>query len=316
MITAALLAGVLSRDLLFGAVFLIGCARAFELPTAHALAARLVPAPLIPRAVAAWTSANQIAVICGPALGGADLHVSPVLVGVLCLVFFTASITLDQFRARQRPGRQPRAADFRLGARPGLNISARGAGCSASSRSICSWCCSAAPPRCCRSLPRDILAVGPIGLGLLRSAPAAGALDHLDRAVAASGRAPYRPQDVRRGRDLRRGDHRVRAVDLVSAFAAGAGRARRLRRGEHRDPLFAGADRNARRQARAGERDQLSVRRLVEYAGRIRIRRGRRLARRGALGADRRGRLAAGRRHLDAIVPRSAPHRPLRAGGR
>ena len=36
---------------------------------------------------------------------------------------------------------------------PASNISARGAGCSASSRSICSWCCSAAPPRCCRSTP-------------------------------------------------------------------------------------------------------------------------------------------------------------------
>jgi MFS family permease len=33
MITVALLAGVLTRELLFGAVFLIGCARAFELPT-------------------------------------------------------------------------------------------------------------------------------------------------------------------------------------------------------------------------------------------------------------------------------------------
>lgn len=70
MITIALFAGVLGRDLLFAAVFMIGCARAFEMPTAHALAPTLVPSPLIPRAVAAWTSANQMAVICGPALGG------------------------------------------------------------------------------------------------------------------------------------------------------------------------------------------------------------------------------------------------------
>ena len=58
MIIAALLAGVLTRDLLFGAVFLIGCARAFELPTAHSLVPALVPAPIIARAVAAWTSAS------------------------------------------------------------------------------------------------------------------------------------------------------------------------------------------------------------------------------------------------------------------
>ena len=42
---------------------------------------------------------------------------------------------------------------------------------------------------------------------------------------------------------------------------------------------------------------------------------GRRLARRGAVGADRRHRLAAGRRPMDAIVPGLAQNRPLRAGG-
>src|SRR5262245_17804151 len=59
MITAALLAGVLSRDLLFVAVFIIGCARAFEMPTAHALAPTLVPSRLISRAVAAWRSEER-----------------------------------------------------------------------------------------------------------------------------------------------------------------------------------------------------------------------------------------------------------------
>src|SRR6185437_15731314 len=88
MITAALLSGVLTRDLLFGAVFMIGCARAFEMPTAHSLAPALVPGAMIPRAVAAWTSANQIAVICGPALGGLIYSVSPMLVSAICLIFF------------------------------------------------------------------------------------------------------------------------------------------------------------------------------------------------------------------------------------
>ena len=36
--------------------------------------------------------------------------------------------------------------------------------------------------------------------------------------------------------------------------------------------VFTGADRDARRKARPGERDQLSVRRVIEYAWRIRIR--------------------------------------------
>ena len=38
MITTALLTETLGRNLLFTAVFIIGCARAFEMPTAHALA--------------------------------------------------------------------------------------------------------------------------------------------------------------------------------------------------------------------------------------------------------------------------------------
>ena len=39
MITVALLTGALSRNLLFTAVFMIGSARAFEMPTAHTLGA-------------------------------------------------------------------------------------------------------------------------------------------------------------------------------------------------------------------------------------------------------------------------------------
>ena len=58
MITVAIFMGILGRDLLFAAVFMIGCARAFEMPTAHALAPTLVPSSMISRAIAAWTSAN------------------------------------------------------------------------------------------------------------------------------------------------------------------------------------------------------------------------------------------------------------------
>src|SRR3954470_25013491 len=66
-ITVALVERALTRDLLFGAVFCIGCARAFEMPTGHSLVPSLVPARLLSRAVAAWASANQVAVICAPA---------------------------------------------------------------------------------------------------------------------------------------------------------------------------------------------------------------------------------------------------------
>jgi MFS family permease len=109
LIPVALSAGVLSRDLLFVVVFLIGCARAFEMPTIHALVPALVPGPLIPRAIAAWTSANQVAVICGPALGGLIYALSPILVSAICLLFFSAAITLiSMAQPRGRPeNREP-----------------------------------------------------------------------------------------------------------------------------------------------------------------------------------------------------------------
>jgi MFS family permease len=175
MITAALLAGVLTRDLLFGAVFLIGCARAFELPTAHSLVPALVPAPMIARAVAAWTSANQVAIICGPALGGLIYTISPTLVGTICLVFFTASITLVTLVRVKGPAanREPPTFASVLAGFEYIRTRRRLLGVITLDLFVVLLGGVTA------LLPiyaRDILAVGPIGLGLLRSAPAAGAL--------------------------------------------------------------------------------------------------------------------------------------------
>src|SRR3569833_4070699 len=80
IVAVAMLAGWLTRELLFAVVFAIGCARAFELPTGHSLVPATVPASLLPRAVAAWASATQAAVICGPALGGFLYAVEPCVV--------------------------------------------------------------------------------------------------------------------------------------------------------------------------------------------------------------------------------------------
>jgi MFS family permease len=175
MITAALLAGVLTRDLLFGAVFMIGCARAFELPTAHSLVPALVPGPMIARAVAAWTSANQVAIICGPALGGLLYTISPKLVGTLCLVFFTASITLVTLVRVKGPAanREPPTFASVLAGFEYIRTRRRLLGViTLDLFVVLLGGATALMP----IYARDILAVGPIGLGLLRSAPAAGAL--------------------------------------------------------------------------------------------------------------------------------------------
>ena len=175
MITAATFMGILGRELLFAAVFLIGCARAFEMPTAHALAPSLVPPGMISRAVAAWTSANQTAVICGPALGGLIYALSPVSVGIVCLAFFACSITLISFVRAQgpAPARDPPTFASVFAGFEYIRTRPRLLGVITLDLFVVILGGATA------LLPiyaRDILAVGPIGLGLLRSAPAVGAL--------------------------------------------------------------------------------------------------------------------------------------------
>jgi MFS family permease len=175
LITAALIAGVLSRDILFGVVFLIGSARAFEVPTGSALVPALVPAPLITRAVGGWTSANQVAVICGPALGGLIYAASPIAVTALCVVFFATSITLVSLIVVKgtAPAREPPTFTSVLAGLEFIRTNRRLLGViTLDLFVVLLGSVTALLP----IFARDILAAGPIGLGLLRSAPAAGAL--------------------------------------------------------------------------------------------------------------------------------------------
>jgi predicted MFS family arabinose efflux permease len=145
------------------------------MPTAHALAPTLVPSPLISRAVAAWTSASQTAVICGPALGGLIYAISPVLIGVICLFFFACSITLITLvkTCGPAPSRDPPTFASVLAGFHYIRSRRRLLGVITLDLFVVILGGATA------LLPifaRDILAVGPIGLGLLRSAPAVGAL--------------------------------------------------------------------------------------------------------------------------------------------
>jgi MFS family permease len=175
LVTVGLLTGILNRDLLFAAVFLIGSGRAFEMPASSSLVATLVPTLLIPRAVAAWASANQVAVICGPAAGGLIYTVSPILVSALCVTFFAASITLITFVKMERPAplREPPTFASVLAGFEFIRSRRRLLGVITLDLFVVILGGVTA------LLPiyaRDILMMGPIGLGLLRSAPAVGAL--------------------------------------------------------------------------------------------------------------------------------------------
>src|SRR5207244_11371510 len=89
--------GALSRDAMLAILFASGTARAFEMPTIHALLPGIVSARLLPRAIAASASAQQTAVICGPSLGGLLYMFSPTGVYATCTAVFIAASVLIGF---------------------------------------------------------------------------------------------------------------------------------------------------------------------------------------------------------------------------
>ena len=175
LIVGALLTGTMSRNLLFTVVFLMGCGRAFELPTAHAVVPALVPGTMLSRAIASWTSANQVAVICGPALGGLIYTLSPLTVGAVCFVLFACAVTcvtLTRIDRPTAPHEPPTFASVLAGFEYTRKRSRLLGVISLDLFVVLLGGATALLP----IFAKDILDVGPIGLGLLRSAPAAGAL--------------------------------------------------------------------------------------------------------------------------------------------
>jgi MFS family permease len=179
-VAAAILIGAtathaISPTLIFTSVFLIGVGRAFEQPTQQALVPTIVPAALFPRAVAATASATKIATIAGPAVGGALYLISPLSVYVAgCALLIAALLLMLWVRVERTPvAREPvtlavvfagfafiRSNPIILGA-ISLDLFAVLFGGATALLPI---------------FARDIFDVGPWGLGLLRAAPAIGAL--------------------------------------------------------------------------------------------------------------------------------------------
>lgn len=166
---------MLDRDGILALVFLLGTARAFEAPTLQALLPGLVPLPLFPRAVAGSASANQIASIAGPAIGGLIYIISPTLLyGACAALFFGASILISLIRTRRAvPPREP------------VNVKLLFAGIAYIRRNpiilgaISLDLFAVLLGGVTALLPifaRDIFSAGPLALGLLRAAPAVGAL--------------------------------------------------------------------------------------------------------------------------------------------
>jgi MFS family permease len=164
-----------SKESILAVVFTAGAARAFEGPTMQALVPGLVPAPFIPRAMAWSASAHQTATILGPALGGLLYTAGPTAAyATASILFLTASSLISLIHIeRVPPNREPvslqslfagivfiRNQPVILGA-ISLDLFAVLLGGATALLPV---------------YARDILVAGPWGLGLLRSAPAVGAL--------------------------------------------------------------------------------------------------------------------------------------------
>lgn len=164
-----------SKGSILGLIFVLGAARAFEIPTIQALVPRLVPAPLLTRAFAWSASANQTANILGPALGGFLYAIGPTLAyGISSVLFFSASAFIGLIRIAQVSSKLEWAGIRSLFTGIAF-VRRRPTILGAISLDLFAVLLGGATAL----LPiyaRDILVTGPWGLGLLRSAPAIGAL--------------------------------------------------------------------------------------------------------------------------------------------
>ncbi len=158
MMLAATTAGVASREWIFAAAFIVGSARAFEGTTFQTVLPVIVPRGHLTRAIAALASAQQIATIGGPALGGLLYLFGPTLVYALCGALFLLAGTCMLFIKTPRAVAKREPLTLTTCSR-GSATSPAIPSFSAPSRSTCSRCCWAARWRCCR--PSPVTSTGP-----------------------------------------------------------------------------------------------------------------------------------------------------------
>jgi len=175
VLALAIAIGRLTPHLLLAMAFVIGIGRAFEQPSLQSALPNMVPPEVLPRAIAGSTSAAQIAIVAGPALGGVLIAFDPALVFGACAVLWLSAgaIMLAIPMTRTAKAREPVDLKSLFG---GLAFIGRqkvvlGA--------ILLDLFAVLLGNATALLPvftRDIFLAGPLSFGALRAAPAAGAL--------------------------------------------------------------------------------------------------------------------------------------------
>lgn len=165
---------ILSREAIFGLIAVIGSARAFEMPTMQSLLPNVIPESAFPRGLAMSTAATQIAIIGGPALAGliflAGVTAVYAVAAALFIVACAMMLTMPAIRianVRVRSSESLLAGIHYIASQPvilgaiSLDLFAVLFGGATAMLPI---------------FAKDILHVGPAGLGLLQAGPAIGAL--------------------------------------------------------------------------------------------------------------------------------------------
>jgi MFS family permease len=168
-------AGSLTVAEIFIATFVLGTAGAFESPATAALLPLIAPPGSLQRATALSSGSAQIATITGPALGGLAYAVSPGLAYGIMLVFLLFGVVFAGAIQVLKPAeaKDPTTPnDLFAGVRFIRSNPAILGTISLDLFAVLFGGVTALLP----IYARDILQAGPLGLGILRAAPAVGAL--------------------------------------------------------------------------------------------------------------------------------------------
>jgi len=166
--------GWLTEVHIFAATFVLGIAGAFESPATAALLPLIAPQGALQRATAISSGAAQVATITGPALGGLAYAIAPGLPYGIMVVFWLAGALLTGAINLAQAGDRTSstAGDLFAGVRFIRDNPAILGTISLDLFAVLLGGVTALLP----IYARDILAAGPLGLGILRAAPAVGAL--------------------------------------------------------------------------------------------------------------------------------------------
>lgn len=173
VLALAVATGRLDRELILVLALALGAIKAFQMPAQQAIVPLLVPAAVLPRALAFSSMGIQSAIIGGPALGGLVYAAGPgVLYGLCSMGLALACVLCLRIRHEAPAPQAPQRGAWLAGVRYLRTQPVLLGAMALDLFAVLLGGATALLPM----FAKDILQVGPQGLGVLRGAPAVGAL--------------------------------------------------------------------------------------------------------------------------------------------